>query len=182
VHLGGTLPEIAASERDAVAGRPPERPFVLLAQPSLDDVTRAPEGRHTAWAYCHVPNDWDGDATTAIEAQVERFAPGFRDVVLERRVHGPSELEAWDANVVGGDVNGGALTAKQWFGPRRWTPRPWSSPMPDLYMASAATPPGGGVHGMCGYHAARTALRESFGVRITRSPEASPVSGTAPWP
>ena len=180
IHVGGTLEEIADSERAAVEGRSPDRPFLLVAQPSVHDDTRAPPGRHTAWAYCHVPQGWRGDATAAIEAQMERFAPGFGDVVLERHVHTPEALEAWDANLVGGDVNGGALTARQWFGPQRWTRRPWSTPVADLYMASASTPPGGGVHGMCGYHAARTALRDTFGIRIPRapSPAPAPVSGS----
>ncbi|MDZ7780808.1 MAG: NAD(P)/FAD-dependent oxidoreductase [Gemmatimonadota bacterium] len=164
VHLGGTLEEIAAAEGAPARGRLAENPFVLLAQPSLFDPSRAPEGRHTAWAYCHVPNGWRGDATEVIERQVERFAPGFRDTVLERCVHGPSDLEAWDGNLVGGDVNGGALTPRQWLGPERWSLHPWSTPVADLYVCSAATPPGGGVHGMCGHHAARSALRSSFGI------------------
>lgn len=180
IHLGGTFEEIAASERAAVEGRSPDRPFLLVAQPSIHDDTRAPVGQHTAWAYCHVPNGWDGDATVAMERQMERFAPGFREVILERHAHPPAALEAWDANLVGGDVNGGAITARQWFGPGRWTTRPWSTPVPDLYMASASTPPGGGVHGMCGYHAARTALRDTFGIRIPRMPSAGPVSGSPP--
>jgi len=165
VHVGGTIEEIAAAERAAFGGAMPARPFVLLAQPSMADPSRTPVGRHTAWAYCHVPNRWSGDATAAIEAQIERFAPGFRDTVLARRTYGPPDLEAWDANLVGGDVNGGALTAAQWFGPGRWTRRPWSTPVPGLYAASAATPPGGGVHGMCGHLAARAALRDTFGRR-----------------
>ena len=180
IHVGGTLEEIAASESAAVEGRAPDHPFLLVAQPSVHDASRAPAGRHTAWAYCHVPNGWEGDATHAIEAQMERFAPGFRDVVLERRAHSPEALEEWNANLVGGDVNGGALTVRQWFGPPRWTSRPWSTPVADLYMASAATPPGGGVHGMCGYHAARAALRDTFGIRIPRTPTARPVSGSGP--
>ncbi len=142
-----------------------ERPFVLLAQPSLFDETRAPPGRHTAWAYCHVPNAWGGDATERIEAQVERFAPGFRSLIMARRTHSPRELEEWDRNLVGGDVNGGALTASQTFGPVRWTLDPWGTGVEDLYVCSAATPPGGGVHGMCGYHAARAALARTFGTR-----------------
>lgn len=163
VHVGGTLEEIAAAERAPWAGRVAERPFVILAQPSLADTSRAPQGKHTAWAYCHVPNGWDGDATDAIEAQVERFAPGFRDVILARCTHGPKELEAWDANLVGGDVNGGAITIAQMFGPGRWSLNPWGTPVKDLYVCSASTPPGGGVHGMAGYHAARAALRRTFG-------------------
>lgn len=163
VHLGGTLEEIADAEGPPWQGYTNDRPFVLLAQPSLYDDTRAPEGKHTAWAYCHVPNGWDGDSLEAIEGQVERFAPGFRDVILERHVHRPSDLEAWDANLVGGDVNGGAATLEQTFGRSRWTLDPWGTPVPNLYLCSASTPPGGGVHGMCGFHAARSVLKRTFG-------------------
>jgi phytoene dehydrogenase-like protein len=174
VHVGGTMEEIATSERRATRGEAPDRPFVLVAQPSRFEGTRAPGGTHTAWAYCHVPNGWRGDATEAIESQIERFAPGFRDVVLERHVHPTVALEAWDANLIGGDVNGGALTARQWLGPGRWVLRPWSTPVEHLYVCSAATPPGGGVHGMCGHHAGRAALRDSFGIR------SHPVFGSRP--
>jgi phytoene dehydrogenase-like protein len=162
VHLGGTLEEIAAAECRPARGAAPERPFVLLAQPTLFDSSRAPAGKHIAWAYCHVPNGWAGDATAAIEAQVERFAPGFRDRIVARRTHGPAQLEAWNANLVGGDVNGGALTVSQTLGPARWSLHPWSTPVPHLYVCSASRPPGGGVHGMVGYHAAREALRRTF--------------------
>jgi phytoene dehydrogenase-like protein len=165
VHLGGTLEEIAAAERTVWSGKVPERPFVLLAQPSLVDPTRAPPGKHTAWAYCHVPIGWEGDATEAIEAQVERFAPGFRQGVMGRRIHRPHDLEAWDHNLVGGDKNGGAPTVAHTFGPARWTLDPWATGVKDVYACSAATPPGGGVHGMCGYHAARAALTKTFGRR-----------------
>lgn len=175
VHVGGTFDEIVASEREPWRGRVSDRPFVLLAQPSLFDSTRAPEGRHTAWAYAHVPNGWDGDLTDAIEAQIERFAPGFRERILSKAVWSPRRLEAWDANLVGGDVNGGALTLGQTLGPARWRLNGWrigpartagpSGERPDLYVCSASTPPGGGVHGMGGYHAARTALRRTFGVQ-----------------
>ncbi len=163
VHLGGTAEEIARSERTAWNGAAPERPFVLLAQPSLFDPSRAPEGRHVAWGYCHVPNGWDGDATEAIEAQIERWAPGFRERILSRAVWSPRRLEAWDANLVGGDVNGGAATLGQLLGPARWPVRGWRAGR-DLYVCSASTPPGGGVHGMAGFHAARAALRHTFGV------------------
>jgi phytoene dehydrogenase-like protein len=165
VHLGGRFEEIAAAERAVWSGSVLERPFVLLAQPSLVDPTRAPPGKHTAWAYCHVPNGWAGDATEAIEAQVERFAPGFRETVLARRTHTPDALESWDHNLVGGDINGGSPTALHVFGPTRWTLHPWQTGLRDVYHCSAATPPGGGVHGMCGYHAARAALRTTFGMR-----------------
>jgi phytoene dehydrogenase-like protein len=159
VHLGGTLAELAASERAPWAGRAPERPYVLLAQQSLWDETRAPAGKHTAWAYCHVPNGSD-DATDAIEAQIERFAPGFRDLILARSALGPAALEAHNRNLVGGEINGGAMTlAQSLFRP---APQlvPYRTGRPGLYLCSASTPPGGGVHGMCGHLAARQALRD----------------------
>ena len=159
VHLGGTLEEIAESERAAWEGRHAERPFVLLAQPSLFDPCRAPAGKHTAWAYCHLPNGSDTDMTERIEAQVERFAPGFRDRVLARSVMPPAELERRNANLVGGDINGGAADLPQLF--LRPTCRLYATPLPDLYLCSASTPPGGGVHGMCGYFAAIAALRRA---------------------
>jgi phytoene dehydrogenase-like protein len=165
VHLGGTFDEIADSERQPRRRLVHERPFVILAQPTLFDPSRAPAGRHTAWAYCHVPNAWDGDATGRIEAQVERFAPGFRDRILERAVWSPARLEAWNANLIGGDVNGGAFTFGQTLGPARWPLRGWKTPTAGLYVCSASTPPGGGVHGMAGYHAAHMALRHTFGLR-----------------
>lgn len=159
VHLGGTLDEIAAAEWAATHGRVPERPFVLLAQPSLFDPTRAPAGRHTAWAYCHVPPGCEMDMTELIEAQVERFAPGFRDRILARHTRSPREFEAYNPNYVGGDVNGGVQDLRQLF--TRPVPRwdPYRTSDPTLFICSASTPPGGGVHGMCGYHAARSALR-----------------------
>ncbi len=158
VHLGGTFEEIAAAE-DAVAhGREAERPFVLAAQPTLFDRTRAPEGRHVLWAYCHVPNGSTFDMTERIEAQIERFAPGFRDCVLARRVSPPAALEAMDANLFGGDISGGAMTMRQMI--FRPTLRGYATGAPNLYLCSASTPPGGGVHGMCGYHAAQLALRQ----------------------
>jgi phytoene dehydrogenase-like protein len=158
VHLGATLEEIAESERAPWAGRVAARPFVLLSQPSLFDDRRAPAGRHTAWAYCHVPNGASVDACDAIEAQVERFAPGFREVVLARSVHGPRELERHDRNLVGGDVGCGSLELGQLlFRPvRRLVP--YRTPLPGVFLCSAATPPGGGVHGLCGYAAAHVAL------------------------
>lgn len=164
VHVGGTLEEIANSERAPWHGAMTETPFVLVGQPSIFDATRAPEGRHTAWAYCHVPNGWQGDATPLIEAQVERFAPGFSDRILARSTMAPVELERWDENLVGGDVNGGALTLNQTVGLGRWRVGSWSTPIEGLYVGSASTAPGGGVHGMCGFHAARAALRGSFGI------------------
>lgn len=162
IHLGGTLDEISHSEWGAWSGRVVERPFVLLVQQTMFDPSRAPEGKHVAWAYCHVPNGSDVDMTGRIEAQVERFAPGFRELVLARSSLGPRDLEARNRNLVGGDLNGGAMDLGQVF--RRPTAQlvPWSTPLEGVYLCSASTPPGGGVHGMCGYHAARAAL-ESLG-------------------
>jgi phytoene dehydrogenase-like protein len=160
VHLGGSLDEISASEWGAWRGRLSARPFVLLAQTSLFDPTRAPAGKHTAWAYCHVPNGSGQDMTERIEAQVERFAPGFREVVLARHSMGPAELEARNRNLVGGDLNAGAMDLGQLlFRPVR-RPVPYRTPLTGVYLCSAATPPGGGVHGMCGFSAARVALRD----------------------
>jgi phytoene dehydrogenase-like protein len=164
VHLGGTLEEIAAAEREAADGRLPARPFVLVAQHTLFDPGRAPPGRHTAWAYCHVPNGFSGDALPALEAQLERFAPGFREVVLARAVRGPAALERDDPNLVGGDVGGGENSLRQIAFRPAARAVPWSTPARGLYLCSASTPPGGGVHGMCGWHAARAALREVFGI------------------
>jgi len=160
VHLGGTLEEIAASERDAAQGQPPERPFTILSQPSLFDATRAPEGCHVAWAYCHVPNSSAFDMTERIESQIERFAPGFRDRILARRVMNCQELELQNANLVGGDINGGAGDWPQMLARPVLSPTPYRTPTPGIYLCSASTPPGGGVHGMCGFHAAEAALRD----------------------
>ncbi len=160
VHLGGSLDEISASEWGAWRGRPAERPFVLLAQTSLFDRTRAPAGKHTAWAYCHVPNGSPEDMTEGIEAQVERFAPGFRELVLARHTMGPGELQARNRNLVGGDLNAGAMDLGQLlFRPVRKLV-PYRTPIEGVYLCSAATPPGGGVHGICGYSAARVALKD----------------------
>jgi len=160
VHLGGTFDEIAASEREPWARRHAERPFVLLTQPSLFDDSRAPPGRHTAWAYCHVPNGSTEDMTDRIEAQIERFAPGFSDLILARNATGPADFERRNRNIVGGDINGGAIDLGQLlFRPvRRLVP--YRTPLPGLYLCSSSTPPGGGIHGMCGYSAARVALRD----------------------
>ncbi len=157
VHLGGTLEEIAASERAANEGWAAERPFVLLAQPSLFDPTRAPAGKHTAWTYCHVPNGWTGSALAQIEAQIERFAPGFRECVLARTVRGPADMQCWNSNLVGGDINGGVPNIKQFALRPTW--RRYSTPLKGVYFCSSSTPPGGGVHGMCGYWAAQWALK-----------------------
>jgi phytoene dehydrogenase-like protein len=162
VHLGGSLDEIAASEAAVGRGEHPERPFVLLVQPSLFDASRAPAGRHTAWAYCHVPNGSAVDMRARIEAQIERFAPGFRDLILARSVLTPARLEGFNANYVGGDINGGAQDLGQMFTRPVARIVPYSTPARGLYICSSSTPPGGGVHGMCGYHAARAALRALF--------------------
>jgi len=163
VHLGGTLEEIAASERAAWTGSVSERPFVILVQPTLVDPSRAPEGKHTLWAYCHVPNGSEQDMTARIEAQIERFAPGFRDRILARAAHGPAALARHNENLVGGDINGGAANLLQLVARPTWR-APYTTPRRNLYLCSASTPPGGGVHGMCGHLAARTALHRTFGV------------------
>ncbi len=157
VHLGGDYDEIAQSERAPWRGQTAERPFVLLAQPSLFDPLRAPAGNHTAWAYCHVPNGYEGDMTAKIEAQVERFAPGFRKRILARSVMSPAALERHNANLVGGDISGGAAIFSQLL--LRPTASLYSTPLKGLYLCSSSTPPGGGVHGMCGYFAAKVASR-----------------------
>ena len=156
VHIGGTFDEIAESEKTMRSGRHAERPFVLLAQPSLFDPSRAPEGKHTAWAYCHVPNGSDFDMLPRLEAQIERFAPGFRDCVLARRVFSPAALQSMDANLIGGDINGGAANLLQFL--FRPTGKYYATSAPDIFICSSSTPPGGGVHGMCGFNAANRAL------------------------
>ncbi|MFZ0883086.1 MAG: NAD(P)/FAD-dependent oxidoreductase [Candidatus Acidiferrales bacterium] len=156
VHLGGSADEIAASEAAMRHGRHSERPFVLVVQPSLFDSTRAPAGQHTAWAYCHVPNAYEFDMMGIIESQIERFAPGFRECVLARRVFSPAGLETMDANLIGGDISGGAMDIRQTLFRPTW--RNYATSAKDIYICSSSTPPGGGVHGMCGYHAARHAL------------------------
>jgi phytoene dehydrogenase-like protein len=156
VHLGGSADEIAASEAAMRHGRHSERSFVLVVQSSLFDPTRAPAGKHTAWAYCHVPNGYELDMRGIIESQIERFAPGFCECVLARRVFSPGGLERMDANLIGGDISGGAMDIRQTlFRPTR---RHYATSAKDIYICSSSTPPGGGVHGMCGYHAARLAL------------------------
>ena len=160
VHLGWKLDEISDSEWGAWSGRPGGRPFVLLAQTSLFDETRAPEGRHTAWAYCHVPNGSTLEMTERIEAQVERFAPGFGKTVLARSALGPAALQAHNRNLVGGDLNGGAMDLGQLFFRPVRSLVPYRTPLRGVYLCSSSTPPGGGVHGMCGNSAARAALRD----------------------
>jgi phytoene dehydrogenase-like protein len=161
VHLGGSLDEIATSERAPYGrGYAADRPFVLLAQPSLWDDTRAPAGRHTGWAYCHVPNGSTVDMTEVIESQVERFAPGFGDLILARSAMGPAELQARNRNLVGGDLNGGLMDLRQLYARPVLSRAPYRTPIPGVYLCSASTPPGGGVHGMCGFAAAKLALRD----------------------
>jgi phytoene dehydrogenase-like protein len=162
VHVGGTLAEIAASERAVWEGRDVDRPFVLVAQQSLFDPTRAPAGKHVAWAYCHVPNGSTFDMTERLEGQIERFAPGFRDRILARSVMSPTMLEQYNPNYVGGDINGGVQDLWQLFTRPTLRLVPYATPAQGLYICSSSTPPGGGVHGMCGYFAARAALRFTF--------------------
>ena len=159
VHVGGTLSEIAAAEAAVWRGEHPERPFVLVAQQSLFDPTRAPAGKHTLWAYCHVPNGSTVDMTDPILEQVERFAPGFRDRILALSVFGPTALERYNANYVGGDIAGGANVVDQTIGRPAWRLDPYATPARGLYLCSSSTPPGGGVHGMCGLLAAQSALK-----------------------
>jgi phytoene dehydrogenase-like protein len=164
VHLGGTLAEIAAGEQATARGQHPERPYVLLAHQSPFDPSRAPAGLHTAWAYCHVPSGSPRDMTAAIEAQVERFAPGFRDRILARHTFNPAQLEDYNPNYIGGDINGGLLDIRQLFTRPVLRASPYRTSLRGLYLCSSSTPPGGGVHGMCGYWAARRALRDVFGL------------------
>lgn len=158
VHLGGTFDEISSSERHAWEGRDAARPFVLLSQPTLFDPSRAPRGRHIAWTYCHVPRGSQIDMLPRLEQQIERFAPGFRERVIGRAVMRPADIESHNANFVGGDIGSGAATLGQLFTRPTW--RTYSTPVPGLYICSASTPPGAGVHGMCGFFAAQRALRE----------------------
>jgi phytoene dehydrogenase-like protein len=158
VHLGGSMGELAESERQTRDGEPPQRPFVLVAQHAVFDETRAPPGKHTLWAYAHVPNGSTFDMTERIEAQLERFAPGFRALVLARVSKSPAQMEAGNANYAGGDISAGSLDGLQLFFRPTKSPTPWATPNPKLFLCSASTPPGPGVHGMCGVWAARTAL------------------------
>jgi phytoene dehydrogenase-like protein len=161
VHLGGTLEEIAASERQVWRGEPPASPYVLIAQQSLVDPGRAPVGKHTAWAYCHVPNGSTFDMTERIEAQIERFAPGFRERILARHVTDPASLEAYNANYIGGDINGGVQDLWQFFTRPTLLPAPYTTPAKNIFICSSSTPPGGGVHGMCGFFAAQAVLQRT---------------------
>jgi phytoene dehydrogenase-like protein len=162
VHVGGTMEETVAAEGEVAAGRHPERPWVLLVQASRFDPTRAPAGQEALWAYCHVPNGSTVDMTDRIEAQIERFAPGFRDRILARHVMGTAEVERRNANFVGGDINAGAADLRQFVRRPTIGLDPWRTPAKGIYLCSSSTPPGGGVHGMCGWHAARSALKHEF--------------------
>jgi phytoene dehydrogenase-like protein len=176
LHLAGTLEQMAAAEAAVAGGRIPESPYVLFAQQSVFDPSRAPAGGHTAWAYTHVPAGSTADMTERVEQQIERFAPGFRDVIVERRTMSPADVEAHDSNYVGGDINSGAQDVRQLFTRPTWRPRPYLTSNPNIYICSSATPPGGGVHGMCGYHAARLALRRSLGVTAKQAKVAKKAS------
>jgi len=160
VHLGGTLEEIAAGESEVWRGRHPEKPFVLLAQQSLFDPSRAPAGKHTGWAYCHVPNGSTVDMTAAIEKQVERFAPGFGELILARHTRSAAQYQTYNPNCIGGDINGGVQDLAQIFGRPVLSLDPYATDLAGVYLCSSSTPPGGGVHGMCGYHAARSVLKK----------------------
>ncbi|MCU7550062.1 NAD(P)/FAD-dependent oxidoreductase [Chitinophagaceae bacterium LB-8] len=162
VHLGNTWEEIAASEQLTWDGKHPDRPFVLLAQQSLFDPSRAPEGKHTAWAYCHVPNGSEINMIDSIERQVERFAPGFRELILGRHTMNTAQMEAYNPNYIGGDINGGVIDVRQLFTRPVLRLSPYTTSAKGIYICSASTPPGGGVHGMCGYYAAKKALKDIF--------------------
>lgn len=162
VHLGNSFEEISIAEQDIWNGKHPEKPFVLLAQPSLFDDTRAPDGKHTAWAYCHVPHGSTTDMTEAIEKQVERFAPGFRERIIAKHTMNTSQIESYNPNYIGGDINGGVIDLGQLFTRPALRRSPYRTSAKGIYICSSSTPPGGGVHGMCGYHAARRALKDIF--------------------
>jgi phytoene dehydrogenase-like protein len=164
IHIGNTFEEIADGEQQIWKNKHSEKPFVLLAQPSIFDPSRAPQGKHTAWAYCHVPNGSVKDMTGIIENQVERFAPGFKDAILARHTMDTAQMEEYNPNYIGGDINGGVIDLGQLFTRPvlRWSP--YKTSAKGIYICSSSTPPGGGVHGMCGYHAARKALKDSFGI------------------
>lgn len=166
VHIGGTLQEIAAGEQLAANGGHPDKPFVLLAQQSLFDATRAPAGKHTAWAYCHVPNGSEKDMTDIIERQVERFAPGFRERIIGSHTFNTRQMESYNPNYIGGDINGGIIDIGQLFTRPVLRRSPYRASAKGIYICSSSTPPGGGVHGMCGYHSARRALKDIFGISV----------------
>jgi len=166
VHLGASLDEIGGALAAVASGRPPDPPFVIVAQPTIVDSSRAPEGRHVLWAYGHVPRGWQGDLTDAIEHQIERFAPGFRDLVLARSAWGPPQLQAHNRSMIGGDIAGGAFLGRQVLFRPVVARVPYATPDPAIFLCSAATPPGPGVHGMGGYLAAKVALRRVFGLTV----------------
>lgn len=168
VHIGGTFEDIHNSEIQSSKGIHPDKPFVLLTQPSVFDATRAPEGKHTAWAYCHVPNGSVKDMTSVIEQQVERFAPGFSKSILARHTMNTLELEKYNPNYVGGDINGGIIDIRQLFTRPALRMSPYKTSAKGIYICSSSTPPGGGVHGMCGFHAARKGLKEVFDIKIEK--------------
>jgi phytoene dehydrogenase-like protein len=166
VHLGGTLQEIVKSEKLTATGSHPDKPFVLLAQQSLFDHSRAPAGKHTAWAYCHVPNGSHKDMTETIEQQVERFAPGFRERIISKHTMNTCQLEKYNPNYIGGDINGGIIDLAQLFTRPALRRSPYRTSAKGIYICSSSTPPGGGVHGMCGYHAAKRALKDVFNINV----------------
>lgn len=166
VHLGGSIEEIAAGEKAVSKGHYPKTPFVLLAQQSLFDASRAPAGKHTAWAYCHVPNGSTVDMTKAIEGQVERFAPGFQECILGRHTMNTVQMQAYNPNYIGGDINGGVIDVRQLFTRPALRMSPYRTSAKGIYICSSSTPPGGGVHGMCGYYAAKRALHDIFNIQI----------------
>jgi len=166
VHLGGTIEEIAAAERSTWKGQVATNPFILLSQHSLFDPTRAPQGKHTGWAYCHAPAGSTADMTEAMENQIEKFAPGFRDVVMERHTMHSGDMQAYNANYIGGDITGGVTDITQLFTRPAIRISPYTTPLPDVYICSSSTPPGAGVHGMCGYHAAKKAIKTHFNIKL----------------
>jgi phytoene dehydrogenase-like protein len=168
IHIGNTIAEIAESEQVIWKGKYTDKPFVLLAQQSLFDTSRAPEGKHTAWAYCHVPNGSPRDMTSIIENQVERFAPGFKDLILAKHTMNTQQMEDYNANYIGGDINGGVLDIRQLFTRPALRLSPYRTSAKGLYLCSSSTPPGGGVHGMCGFYAAKRALKDVFGIKIPK--------------
>jgi len=166
VHIGNTFKEIADGEQEIWEGKHAEKPFTLLAQPSIFDRTRAPENKHIAWAYCHVPQGSRKDMTTIIENQVERFAPGFKETILARHTMDTTQMEAYNPNYIGGDINGGAMNIGQLFTRPALRLSPYKTSAKGIYICSSSTPPGGGVHGMCGYHAAKKALKDVFEIVV----------------
>lgn len=166
VHLGNTFEEIAEGEWKTSKGQHVETPFVLLAQQSLFDTGRVPEGKQAVWAYCHVPNGSTQDMSRQIENQIERFAPGFKDRILARNTMDTQAMETYNPNYIGGDINGGIIDIRQLYTRPVLSLSPYRTSLKQVYICSSSTPPGGGVHGMCGYHAARLALQDIFGIRI----------------